>query len=203
MKNRKRRRADAAKAQKVTDPFKVYMNAERFRIADMLLRQASSTPDVAAAIGGPTLVMAAFASELYLKCLYAFETGRPATGHELRTLFLMLSDKIRAEIEARWDEYTAHPQRVRVYEAIERLEGISIPRDLRWSLKNGNDAFVSLRYIHEPDYVGPKFFLGNFHNLLRDVILVRHPQWGHLGHGPMREIPMVGESAATATKVDN
>jgi hypothetical protein len=81
-----------------------------------------------------------------------------------------------------------------MYEAIERMEGISIPRDLRWSLKNGNDAFVSLRYIHEPDYVGPKFFLGDFHNLLREVILVRSPEWAAFGHGPMRDISVVDAS---------
>ena len=56
------------------------------------------------------MVLAAFASELYLKCLFVIETGRAAPEiHELRKLFLLLSETARLEIEASWDEYVQQP----------------------------------------------------------------------------------------------
>jgi hypothetical protein len=89
------------------------------------------------------MVLAAFASELYLKCLFVIETGRaPVVTHELRTLFLQLSETARDEIDKEWNFYNSMPHRARIYEAIERAQGVSIPRDLRWSLRSGNDAFV-------------------------------------------------------------
>jgi len=184
---RKKKAQDGGKQQQL-DPFKVYMNAERFRIADSLLRTDEVMKGYGAAIGGPTLVLAAFASELYLKCLFALETGRQASGHELRGLFLLLSEDTRFEIERQWDEYCAMPHRIRVYDAIKQLEGYDVPRDLRWSLKAGNDAFVSLRYIHEPNHIAPKFLLGDFHVILREVILAKKPEWRQVVHGPMRDV---------------
>jgi hypothetical protein len=75
-------------AQKL-DPLKIYMNAERFRIADNQLR--STDPQVMNVVGLPTLVLCAFASELYLKCLLVVETGKAAPTHNLKALFRELA----------------------------------------------------------------------------------------------------------------
>jgi hypothetical protein len=92
-KNRQERRAEAAKARKQTpDPLKIFMNAERFRIANRVLRQVKDQ-STAAAVGGPALIYSALASELYLKCLICLETGRREQGHELHELFKKLNPK--------------------------------------------------------------------------------------------------------------
>jgi hypothetical protein len=52
------------KARTSPDPLKIFMNAERFRIADLTLR-SSQYQNVAVAVAGPALVLSAFASELY------------------------------------------------------------------------------------------------------------------------------------------
>ena len=48
------------------DPLKVFMNAERFRRADMHLRSALDQ-DLAVAVAAPALVLSAFASEILLE----------------------------------------------------------------------------------------------------------------------------------------
>jgi hypothetical protein len=107
----------------------------------------------------------------------------------LRGVFFLLSQNTRSEIERRWDEYCAIPKRIRIYDAIKQLEGHEIPRDLRWRLKAGSDAFVPLRYIHELNQVAPKFLLSDFHIILRQVILSKKPEWSRMVHGPMHDVP--------------
>jgi hypothetical protein len=193
-KNRRDRRSEASKSQTATDPFKIYMNAERFRIADDLLRQDHILQAFGSAIASPSMVLAAFASELYLKCLFVVETGRPPIStHELRKLFLQVSETARDEIDREWNAYNSMPHRTRLYEAIERAQGVSIPRDLRWSLRSGNDAFVALRYSHEPNR-STTFFLGDLPIMVRNAILRRRPEWSGIIHGPAKDITPLGSA---------
>jgi len=185
-KNRHQRRTEAAQAQK-QPALKIFMNAERFRISDLILR-GNSNAQIMAAIGGPALVLSAFASELYLKCLICIETGRLAHGHDLRVLFRQISEASRRNIERRWNAYVATPERQRIYAALKALEGTEISTSLDWSLRNGGDGFVALRYIHEGE-TGTKFLLGELPQILRDEILTSKPEWSQLGHGPMKPVP--------------
>jgi hypothetical protein len=183
------RRAEARANGQTPDPLPIYMQAERFRIADHVLRSDQILLQYGPSVGAPTLVLAAFASELFFKCLFVIETGRPAPEiHELRKLFLLLSDAARAEIEQNWNQYNLMPQRITMYEAIERRAGRPIPRDLRWSLRAGTDAFTALRYAHEEQHSNTTFFLGDLHMMVREAILIRRPQWGLLGHAPAKDI---------------
>ena len=69
------------------------MNAERFRAADAILRSDENMKNYGPAIAAPSMVLSAFAAELYLKCLFVIETGRSAPDtHDLRKLFSLLSD---------------------------------------------------------------------------------------------------------------
>jgi hypothetical protein len=61
------------------DPLKIFMNAERFRQADLLLRSFNEQ-QIAVTIASPALILSAFASELYLKCIVCIETGELATA---------------------------------------------------------------------------------------------------------------------------
>ncbi len=159
------------------------MHAERFRIADHVLRGDAVLEEVGASVAGPSMVLAAFASELFLKCLFVIETGRaPPEVHELRKLFLQLSEDARAEIEDSWNEYVSQPKKANIYEMIERSVGRPIPRDLRWSLRVGGDGFTGLRYAHEPQHAKTTFLLGDFHFMVRQAILRRRPQWSKLRH---------------------
>jgi hypothetical protein len=174
---------------------KMYMHAERFRIADRILRGDDVIRQLGPSIGPPTMVLAAFASELYLKCMFILETGRsPIETHELRKLFLQLSEQTRHEIENTWNDYTSRPERIQLYETIEHARERSIPRDLRWSLRSGNDAFVGLRYAHEEQHADTIFFLGDFHIMVRAAILRRCPEWRSKVHAPAQEITVkIGE----------
>ncbi|MGY8705126.1 hypothetical protein RAD16_05205 [Bradyrhizobium sp. 18BD] len=189
-KNRQERRQEAAQAgNSQLDPFKIYMNAERFRAADAILRSDANMKDYGPTIAAPSMVLSAFASELYLKCLFVIETGRsPPDTHDLRKLFTLLSDLVRNDIENSWDAYNSTPSRVSVFEAIERQTGRAVPRDLRWHLKAGGDGFTSLRYQHEERHQNVAFFLGDFHLMVRDAVLFKRPSWANLIHGPARPI---------------
>src|SRR5712675_1913175 len=68
------------------DPFKIFMNAERFRRADVLLRSVQD-PQIAVAVASPALVLSAFASELYLKSILVIEKGKAPGWHRLKNLF--------------------------------------------------------------------------------------------------------------------
>jgi len=65
------------------DPFKVFMNAEGFRRADILLR-TKQDPQLAVAVASPALVLSAFASELYMKCILVIEKGKAPGWHHLK-----------------------------------------------------------------------------------------------------------------------
>jgi hypothetical protein len=186
-KNRHDRRADAAKFLKTPDPLKIYMNAERFRLADTLLRQ-NPDPQVAVTIATPALVLSAFASELYLKCLIALESGHAAHGHDLAELFKDLTRQTQNNLEKSWTRYVSDPLRQRHYAAIAALVGYQIPNDLRWTLKNCGSGFIDLRYIHEGDGTS-KFLLGDFPHLLRREVLLHRPMWEMMTHSPMKPVP--------------
>jgi hypothetical protein len=102
-------------------------------------------------------------------------------------LFLQLSETARDEIDKEWSFYNSMPHRARLYEAIERAQGVSIPRDLRWSLRSGNDAIVALRYSHEQNR-SVTFLLGDFHIMVRNTILRRKPEWAAVVHSPAKQI---------------
>lgn len=169
------------------------MNAERFRIADLTLRQHPD-PRTMLVVGSPALVLSAFASELYLKCLIALETGRAAQGHDLLALFKSVGKETQANIDRRWSEYVMSPQQQRHYAGLASLVGHSIPTDLNWALKNGGSGFVELRYLHEGDD-GSKFLLGDFPDILRAEVLLQKPEWSNRIHGPLRTVPGFAGSA--------
>ena len=159
------------------DPLKIFMNAERFRQADLLLRSFNDQ-QIAVTVASPALILSAFASELYLKCIVCIETGELAHGHHLKNLYRRIEPSTRHSIEEKWDEYNSSPVRRRLYKALASINGRPIPVDLDWTLSEGSGPFTSLRYLHEVDDLKTKFLLGDFPNILREVIVQKRPQWG-------------------------
>jgi hypothetical protein len=86
----------------------------------------SSFPFVSAVVG------LAFACELYLKALYALETGKTRTGHRLNVLFAGLPAHIQRAVTER-------------YEARRRGLGARLATDL----VTFSNAFAEWRYVYE------------------------------------------------------
>jgi len=164
------------------DPFKVFMNAERFRRADVLLRSVQD-PQIAVAVASPALVLSAFASELYLKSILIIEKGKAPGWHHLKNLFDLVSPTIRKKVEQQWIHHVSSPR-------TKRNTGQHVPTDFNWALSAGAQAFVKLRYVHEDDGFGTKFLLGELPDMLRQVIIEElKPAWAPMIHGPMQPIP--------------
>jgi HEPN domain-containing protein len=170
------------------DPFKIFMNAERFRQADLFLRSALDQR-LAVAVASPALILSAFASEVYLKCIISIETGQMAHGHHLKNLYRRIGPQTRRTIEEKWDAYVSSPVKQRLYAALSSVSGSPIPTDLDWTLSEGSSAFTSIRYLHEVDNSKTKFLLGDLPSILRDVIIQIKPEWANMVHGPMTPVP--------------
>jgi hypothetical protein len=172
------------------DPFKIYMNAERFRIADQTLR-SDLHRDLMTTLASPAMMLSAFASELYLKCLLLVETPSSLVdhSHDLETLFRKLSTPTRKAIERDWDVSMATDDRRRVRAAIKVITGEDVPVDLTWALSKGASAFVQLRYNHENERGGPKFLLGDFPQMLRRAVISMKPEWAAIIHSPGQPVP--------------
>jgi hypothetical protein len=69
------------------DPLAYFIHGQRFYACDLVLMH----PDISQETKDFTTIgaaaMSAFASELFLKCLAALETGRVSRTHDLRILF--------------------------------------------------------------------------------------------------------------------
>jgi hypothetical protein len=160
------------------EPRDIFMHAYHFHESDHRLRDTISSKnlDQVAIIAHPSMVLSAFASELYLKCLLCIETGSVPKGHNLRDLFLRLDASTRKHIDDLWDEELRRPHKQRELNFIRGLPGgDQLQTNLSYVLEISAKGFEELRYIYETDC--PRFLLGEFPNILHKVILERHPEW--------------------------
>lgn len=168
------------------DPLKIYMNAERYRIADRVLRiEGHKDPNLMIAIGAPHMVLSAFASELYLKCLLCLETGNVPQTHNLKALFRDLKPETKAKIEHLWNAHA--PELEELWLTMERTTGNTIPRDLSALLDMSGKAFTELRYAHEDEHTS--FLVGDLPPMLQRIILEQNPAWATLRHAPPTSLP--------------
>ncbi|MCD1642570.1 hypothetical protein [Aurantimonas coralicida] len=84
-------------------------------------------------LGAPQVVCLAFSVELFLKLIGLMEGKTPPRDHNLRTLFDLLSDSTRAEIERRY-----------VYESVAPIAE---------ELGEMADVFKNWRYFHEAEFL--------------------------------------------------
>lgn len=161
---------------KLAFDFRVFMHAQHFNKALVKLHDHNNPGDMAH-YGYPILVLAAFASELMLKCLVFMDTGKQQRGHLLFNLFNQLKPETQGRLEELWNMTWLSSDRVRLHEAIERQVGHKIPRDLRSSLLAGNKGFERLRYIYEEGQEESSFGLGDLPWVLRTHIFERRPLW--------------------------
>jgi hypothetical protein len=163
------------------DPRKIFVHAYHFHESDHRLRNTvpPDRPDQLPLVAHPAMVLSAFASELYLKCLLCAETGSVPDTHNLRDLFKQLNQSTRSRIEELWDANIRRPERQRMLEAIRQLPGgQDVRSDLPYLLDVGANAFIELRYFYEKER--SIFLLGDLPNLLHRVILERFPDWQNI-----------------------
>ena len=84
------------------DPLKIFIHAFRFLKSEEHLRRTED-PQMMAFVGLPSIVLSAFASELFFKCIHVLETGSAPMGHNLFTLFKGLKSSTQKRITKRWD----------------------------------------------------------------------------------------------------
>jgi hypothetical protein len=161
------------------DPHEIFLHACHFHECDHRLRNSlSSTQDnnEVALIAHPSMVLCAFAIELYLKCLLCIETGKVTKGHDLKGLFLRLDPSTRKRLEDLWNESLKRPEKQRNFDGIRKLpEGDQLQSDLLYVLGIGSNAFEELRYLYETKR--SHFLLDDFPDMLHAVILEKFPDW--------------------------
>jgi hypothetical protein len=169
-------------AQTPVRPVDIFMQAEGVLDACGILSadRVRDNPQIMASIGYSIIILSAFASELYFKCLICIETNHVPRGHHLRHLFDQQTPAVQAKIEQLWDDLIV-PMHNDQWTQIEAVSGSEkkISRDLRGALADGNQTFEKIRYIYEGP-TGVTFFLGDLPNILRHVILELKPDWSRL-----------------------
>ena len=129
----------------------------------------------------PAMVMSAFASELYLKCILCLEQGHPhrEARHDLVKLFSHVGPAMQKQIEAAWDAQVAasrlhldlmdsHPDFANSPK--------KPPRDLRGALEDGRNGFQDIRYGYE-ERGGGFFVIMNLPPIIRQTILRLKPEY--------------------------
>ena len=155
----------------VADPLQVFNHACRFLATDQALRRVFGGSDWALTIAPPTMVLSAFASELFLKCLLILETSEaPENIHLLHILYRRVSHKRRRRIEELWDA-DARPK------LAELAKVQNFPTDLPNALFQCSSPFEQLRYAYENGFNNVRYYIGDFPWILMGAIIEIKPEW--------------------------
>jgi hypothetical protein len=156
------------------DPAKIFEQAGCFYQAWNVLRAIPRENDHAfVTLIEPLVVLGAFTTELFLKCLVCIETGNAPRDHNLRRLFDHLSMEARTRIQNLWNSATI--RRSKKWDELEKF-GLSMPRDLPSALDKGSSAFERIRYSYEGKTEGVHFYLEDLPAILERLILEIKPE---------------------------
>lgn len=162
--------------KQIPDAKDVYRQAVRFQLADFMIRKSAvdETENVQNNLMMPSMVLSAFSSELFLKCLLLLEEKPSVETHRLNLLFGQLRDETKSIIRKQWSIAVATNERELIEN--EKKLGITIPRDLDTALQDCGGAFVLLRYVYEAPN-DAKFYIIDLPQVLREVIDQLTPEW--------------------------
>jgi hypothetical protein len=169
------------------DPRKVWANAERYWAACQVLGETTGKDqELMVMLALPQIVLSAFASELYLKCLLLIEecTSVP-NDRNLKRLFDLLMPQTRAKITELWNSNSLKLEDL--WKIIEENGKRSLPRTLSTLLELSSIGFQKLRYVHEDCDV--EFFVSDLPRILLAVILERMPSWAQAPAVPVKVVP--------------
>lgn len=130
----------------------------------------------------PSTVNAAFALELYFKSLYFLEKGKNFKkdnkySHDISALYKELNNSTRQNIESVFNELIKK-RNMNDIEDLEKLTGMSFPRDLLGNLIFWKDVFVSVRYIYDGSKKEIKaMFFPQIEESVLTVIYLLKPDW--------------------------
>jgi len=167
------------------DPLHIFLHGLGFHVAENALGKHVGGPNVqlAAQLAEPVMVLSAFTTELFLKCLICLETTKTPQGHHLFELFEQLSPATQAKIVHLWDTHIV-PVRDPEWTFIESQPGIGrkIHRDLPGALAASSRAFEKIRYGYEPkNRENSDFNVSDMPRILHRLILEMKPEWANLG----------------------
>lgn len=173
------------------DPKRIFLHARGFHQAESHIANVDidKNPQLALEMSQAQMVLSAFISELYFKCIICIETGLTPAGHELDKLFDQLSPTSKELIEKIWDKEVI-PMRNPMWTKIEDEfgDGDTLKRGFRDAIEAGSRAFEIMRYGYEPQAKNSKFYISDLPQLLHRVILGMKPEWRTLRH-PVSQVP--------------
>ncbi|MDQ0191183.1 hypothetical protein JI721_04145 [Alicyclobacillus cycloheptanicus] len=137
-----------------------------------IVAKLGQTNDIATYVS-PFVTVASFTIEVYLKCLFMLDHGRPAPrSHKWDTLFGQLSKENRVEIEKLYNQFVATDPLVQ--DMVQRVPGTKL--DLSSFLKDAGSAFVNWRYMYERKLTSFPTS-GPLIRALRERIQTLKPEW--------------------------
>jgi hypothetical protein len=155
------------------DARKIFNHAERFHWSGERLR-TTRDEEIAKMTLIVSMVLSAFASELYLKCLHCIDSAEVPPGHNLRDLFASLPILRQQKIRTLWDQLMTH-QATLLDQRDKALGGAVVSRDFDACIADASHAFEQIRYIYEDDQF--RFNMVDFPRVVRQAILIVHPTW--------------------------
>lgn len=143
----------------------IFLQAARFELAAMLLKD-QLTIHRKFHFMPPFVTNAAFALELYMKCMIVMQGGEVPAEHDLEYLFSNISRVTKAKLRKRFNTISIEQK---IFEK----------PDLDSLLKMSKDAFVFLRYAYEEDSgdKGTGFGLWPLLVCIREFIFEAKPEW--------------------------
>src|SRR5260370_30188901 len=151
--------------------FDVFAHARRFLSTEQYLSNGPGDNNWRLNIALPTLVLSAFAAELFLKCLLILETGEaPANIHLLHVLFRRVSHKRQQRINELWD-LEARPKILEI--ALKE----NLPLDLPGALSKCSRAFERIRYGYEDNWSNVIYYIADLPRITHNVIVEIKPEW--------------------------
>jgi hypothetical protein len=156
------------------DPRIVFQHASRFHYGTGVLRLDIQQTTIAYHLQS-YIMLSAFTSELYLKCLHALERGGSRLRtHDLCGIFEQLSDETRAFCVGEWDKVTAY-YTGRLF--LLNGQQLKMPDDLRTELAATGKIFQDIRYFYEGTESARHWYLSPLPDILRSRILDLRPEW--------------------------
>lgn len=128
------------------------------------------------------MVLAAFASELYMKTLIGLEGKAIPRQHNLEKLFGQISAERRSRVEFHWNENVRRNEHQ--FADGDRNLKTKLPRALNLALSRGAKSFEELRYAYEQRSPEGAFVLGNLPVCLREAIVEIKPEWREITDNP-------------------
>lgn len=167
------------------NPLDIYMHALGFHVSETALGAITMGPDeqLGSQVVEAAMVLSAFTTELFLKCLICLETKLTPPSHHLFELFEQLRPATKTKITHLWDTQIL-PVRDPQWTFLENSQGniFKISRDLPGALTASSRAFEKIRYAYEPgSRDDSNFNVADLPRVLRRVILEMKPEWITLG----------------------